>query len=483
MVPAAIAACVIASVAASALAARQIHGVAPVEALAPSGSATQEAGSRRLRIAAGVAGLLLLAVTVLIVTADLGRVAVAAIALAFIGSSALCFAMSGIIIRCAAAVARLFGAAGVLGAATIERAPRRMWVAMMTVLTAVVTTVAVTGATSNAVDSTVASFASVADADVWVSSAAATDYSSSLLPPDTEARVLAVPGVERVVADQMAFATVGDTRVMLLGIAAGSHRDIYTAMSARDRERLLAGDGVALSRDLGEAMGVSAGDQIVLQTPTGERRVEVLELVPYFSGLTGTIAMSLDSVQGWFLRPGASDLEITTTPGADRQAVQAAIRAAVPAEVFVYSGADALAGVASALDQVTAVISTIAWIVVVVSAITLLNTLMLSVLDRRREIGVLRAMGADRRFTFKAVLAEAAGIGVVGGLLGLLIGIAIQYLVSIALTNVLSIDVVWRVSPAVLVISLGALAICLLGSVLPAARAARLNIIAAVGVD
>ena len=254
-------------------------------------------------------------------------------------------------------------------------------------------------------------------------------------------------------------------------------------MSARDRERLLAGDGVALSRDLGEAMGVAAGDRIVLQTPTGERRVEVLELVPYFSGLTGTIAMSLDSVQGWFLRPGASDLEITTTPGRDRQEVQAAIREAVPPEVFVYSGKDALAGVASALDQVTAVISAIAWIVVVVSAITLLNTLMLSVLDRRREIGVLRAMGADRRFTFKAVLAEAAGIGIVGGVLGLLIGIAIQYLVSIALTNVLSIDVAWQVSPAVLLIGVGALAICLLGSVLPAARAARLNIVAAVGVD
>src|SRR6185295_14762701 len=150
------------------------------------------------------------------------------------------------------------------------------------------------------------------------------------------------------------------------------------------------------------------------------------------------------------LRPGASDLEITTAPGRDRQAVQAAIRKSVPADVFVYSGQDALAGVGSALDQVTAVISAIAWIVVVVSAITLLNTLMLSVLDRRREIGVLRAMGADRRFTFKAVLAEAAGIGIVGGVLGLIIGVAIQYLVAIALTNVLSIDVAWQVSPAVL---------------------------------
>ena len=115
------------------------------------------------------------------------------------------------------------------------------------------------------------------------------------------------------------------------------------------------------------------------------------------------------------------------TSGADVQAVRAAIRDAVFEEVFVYSGAAALAGVSSALDQVIAVITIIAWIVVVVSAITLLNTLMLSVLDRRREIGVLRTLGADRRFTFKAILAEAAGIGVVGGLLGLVIGVALQY--------------------------------------------------------
>jgi putative ABC transport system permease protein len=205
--------------------------------------------------------------------------------------------------------------------------------------------------------------------------------------------------------------------------------------------------------------------------------------VPYFSGLTGTIAMSLDAMQGWFLRPGASDLEITVAPGADVEAVRAAIRAAVADGVFVYSGAEALAGVSSALDQVIAVITIIAWIVVAVSAVTLLNTLMLSVMDRRREIGVLRALGADRGFTFKVIIAEATGIGIVGGLLGLVVGTAIQYLVSIALTNVLSIDVAWQVSPAVIAISSGALLTCLLGAVLPATRAARLNIVAAISVD
>jgi putative ABC transport system permease protein len=483
VVPLAIAACVIASMTASALAARHVHSVAPVEALAPAGAAITEAGSRPLRIAAGVGGTLLLAATVLIVTLAPGRVAVASIALAFIGASAICFACSGVIIAAAAGVARLFGTAGVLGAAAIERAPRRMWVAMMTVLTAVVTTVAVTGATDDAVDSTVASFSSVADADVWVSSAAPTDYSSTLLPSDTEAKVAALPGVDRVVPGQMAFATVGGTRVMLLGVDPGSHRDIYTSMAAADREKLLSGDGVALSRDLGRAMGVQAGDHITLNTPTGEHRVEVLELVPYFSGLTGTIAMSLAPMQTWFQRPGATDLEVTVAPGADAQSVQAAIRTIVAPNTYVYSGGEALAGVASALDQVTAVITLIAWIVIVVSAVTLLNTLMLSVLDRRREIGVLRAMGATRRFTLTAVLAEAAGIGIVGGVLGLILGTAIQYLISVALTGVLSIDVAWHPSVVMIAIGVGALVICLLGSVLPAVRAARINIVEAVSVD
>ena len=60
---------------------------------------------------------------------------------------------------------------------------------------------------------------------------------------------------------------------------------------------------------------------------------------------------------------------------------------------------------------------------------------------------------------------------------------AIQYLTSIALTNVLSIDVAWQPSPTMIGIGLGALLICLLGAIPPAVRAARLNIVEAVSVD
>jgi putative ABC transport system permease protein len=124
------------------------------------------------------------------------------------------------------------------------------------------------------------------------------------------------------------------------------------------------------------------------------------------------------------------------------------------------------------------------WIIVVfVAAVALLNTLTLSVLERRREIGVLRAMGSSRRFTLAMVLAEAASIGVVGGVLGLLFGLTDQWLYSLVSEDIMNFTVDFRPSPMALAFTVGAIAISLLGALPPARRAARLNIIEAVSVE
>lgn len=118
-----------------------------------------------------------------------------------------------------------------------------------------------------------------------------------------------------------------------------------------------------------------------------------------------------------------------------------------------------------------------------VSTAALLNTLMLSVLERRRELGVLRAMGTSRRFLLRTVLTEAAGIGVTGALLGLAVGAAVQYLATTAMSHAMTIDVVYRPSPLLLVYAAAALVLALLGSIPPSLRAARMPIVEAIAVD
>jgi putative ABC transport system permease protein len=81
------------------------------------------------------------------------------------------------------------------------------------------------------------------------------------------------------------------------------------------------------------------------------------------------------------------------------------------------------------------------------------------------------------------VLAEAAGIGVVGGLLGLVFGLTDQWLFSLISGDMMNFHVSFRPSPTALAFTIGAVAISLLGSVPPARRAARLNIIEAVSVE
>jgi putative ABC transport system permease protein len=240
---------------------------------------------------------------------------------------------------------------------------------------------------------------------------------------------------------------------------------------------------VVLSQNLGKTLGVRVGDLLRLQSPHGPQQTAVLALVPYFSTVIGSVGIGLDQMRAWFDRPAATTLQVDAAPGVDAKRVLADVRRVVPGPNYVYDGRTALAGLEAPLQQ-SMVIADAVWIIVgFVAAIALLNTLTLSVLERRREIGVLRAMGSSRRLTLQMVLAEAAGIAVVGGVLGLAFGLTDQWLYSLVSGDIMNFTVGFRPSPMSLVFTIGALAISLLGSVPPARRAAQLNIIEAVSVE
>jgi putative ABC transport system permease protein len=482
-IPAALTATVLTSVAASAMAARQVYKVSPIEALAPVGASTADIVPRRLRIASGVGAVATFAVSVVIVARHTGPLVFIAMAGLVCAQIAVGFALTVPIVKAAAATARLFGSAGALAAATIERAPRRVWATVMTVLIAVLTTVVINGTSTDMISSARGTFASVAAVDVWVSANPPDSYPTDALPRGLSEKVTAVRGVARVVEGAFAFGEVGGTRVMLDGFAPGTADPLYHALDERVRGEALAGRGVVLTQNLGKTLGVRVGDVLRLQTPHGPQQTVVLALVPYFSTVIGSVGMDLDQMRAWFDRPAATTLQVQASPGVDPKRLLPDVRRVVPAPTHVYDGHAALAGLEAPLHQ-SMFIADAVWIIVgFVAAIALLNTLTLSVLERRREIGVLRAMGSSRRLTLRMVLAEAAGIAVVGGVLGLVFGLADQWLYSLASGDIMNFAITFRPSPMSLVFTVGALVISLFGSVPPARRAARLNIIEAVSVE
>jgi putative ABC transport system permease protein len=482
-IPMAITVTALTSVVASAMAARQVYKVSPIEALAPVGVSAADRVPRWLRIACGVGAVAVLVASILVVFNQHGALTFVAMNAVFCAEIALGFALTTPIVNATAATARLFGAVGALAAATIERAPRRVWATAMTVLIAVFTTIVITGTNTDMIRSARGILSSAADVDVWVSANPPDSYATDALPQGLSEKVAAVPGVARVTEGAFGFAVVGGTRVMLDGFSPATADPLYHALDQRIRNDVLAGRGVVLSQNLGKAFHVRAGDQLRMQTPHGVQQTTVLALVPYFSTVIGTVGMSLDQMRAWFDRRVTTTLQIAAAPGMDPHRLLTDVRRVVPAPDYVYDGRTELAGLEAPMHQ-SMFIANAVWIIVVfVAAIALLNTLTLSVLERRRELGVLRAMGSTRRFALQMVLAEAAGIGVVGGVLGLLFGLTDQWLFSLISGDTMNFHVGFRPSPMALAFTIGAVAISLLGSVPPARRAARLNIIEAVSVE
>jgi putative ABC transport system permease protein len=483
-IPFALAATVLTSAAASAMAARQVYKVSPIEALAPVGVSAADFVPRWLRMASGIAAVAVFMVSILIVLVDQrGTFAFAAIFALFIAEIALGFALTALIVKATASTARMFGSVGRLAAATIERAPRRVWATVMTVLIAVVTTVVITGTNADMIRSARAIFAPVAGVDVWVSADPPDSYAVDALPQGLAGKVAAVPGVKRVTEGAFGFAEVGGTRVMLDGFSAGTADPLYRALGEKVRSEVLAGRGVVLSQNLGKTLRVRVGDDLELRTPHGPRQTPVLALVPYFSTVIGTVGIDLDRMRAWFDRPAATTLQISAAAGVDPNRLLVDVRHAVPAPNYVYDGRAALAGLEAPLHQSMFIANAVWMIVVFVAAVALFNTLTLAVLERRREIGVLRAMGTSRRFTLQMVLAEAAAIGVIGGVFGLLVGLTDQWLYSLVSGDIMNFNVRFGPSPMAFAFTIGALGISLLGSLPPARRAARLNIIEAVSVE
>ncbi len=137
----------------------------------------------------------------------------------------------------------------------------------------------------------------------------------------------------------------------------------------------------------------------------------------------------------------------------------------------------------SSLEQINSVLSAIqifiviiASISIVVGAIGIINTMTTSVLERRKEIGIMKAIGAKNNHIFYLFFVESGLLGLVGGIFGILFGLGIGFIGVSALSSFLGTDAGISINIPLIVFSLiGSFLIGAFAGIIPALRAAKQN--------
>jgi putative ABC transport system permease protein len=292
-----------------------------------------------------------------------------------------------------------------------------------------------------------------------------------------------VPGVEAVAPrlQRPAVLYAGDERVQLVAAAVDPARDgdvhDYEIVDGKP----LDSDGVLLNKLLAENLGVKVGDEVFLLTRSGRVGVNVVGL---FTSKTASISiqgagllMPLAKGQQWFRAPRRLDvIQIVMTPDADELALRAAIAAVLPesAELRNPAGRSAMAQ-ETVLSTNQALIMARAFILLV-AVFVITNTFLISVTQRRRQLGIMRAIGGTRQQIATLVMTEAAVMGVLGTILGCALGVFIARYLNVAMGAIYETTlppIQLTPTPFILAAIFG-IGMSLAGAALPAFKAARL---------
>jgi putative ABC transport system permease protein len=242
---------------------------------------------------------------------------------------------------------------------------------------------------------------------------------------------------------------------------------------------------IALKKDFADSNSLDVGDTLNVTTPIGMKPdLRVTGIYEDKSGLVGdfivpgsVIARQFgqrdDDLQFVALRAGANVDDVKA--GVDRVLDQ---RFPVAEAQTQAEFKDSITG---SVDQFLALIYALLSLSVIVSLFGIVNTLVLSIHERTRELGMMRAIGTPRRLVRRIVRYESVITALIGAALGLVLGFILGVVTTVALEDegfILSIPIASLIVFAVLAVLAGVLA-----AIPPARRASRLNVLEALAYE
>jgi putative ABC transport system permease protein len=237
----------------------------------------------------------------------------------------------------------------------------------------------------------------------------------------------------------------------------------------------LGSNGAILDKDFAEDKNLSVGDTFSAQVPSGKEiplSVVGIYKPPPFYPLLGNVSIQKSTFDTLYERPRN---QFTFVNGGDRSALEAKLDAFPDAnlqtreEWITFQDED--------FNQFLTMLYVLLALSVIVSIFGMVNTLVLSVFERTREVGMLRAVGMTRRQVRRMIRHESVITALIGAALGLPLGMFLAALVTKALSQY---DIAYAVPVGQLIVfAVIATIVGIVAAILPARRAGRLNVLQA----
>jgi len=309
-------------------------------------------------------------------------------------------------------------------------------------------------------------------------------------------KIRSVPGVGTVTTWRYAQSEIptssargtGAVEISMLGIDPPTFREI-SGMDFTEGNpdqayaALTAGRAIIVNGILAVQAGLKAGDTVTLATPQGQTDYRVAAVGGDVLNMKiNTAYISQANMRQDFNKAEDIFVQVNMAQGADPAAVEARLKTIVedyPQFRFVATR-EYLAEFGKQFDAMFAGVYVLLGLLSIPSLIAILNTLAIGVIERTREIGMLRAIGAARRQVRRMVVAEALLLAAIGTAFGLLSGLYLSYLMVAGM----SASGVFRMAysfplASILAASAAGLIFGVLAALFPARQAAQMEIIKA----
>ena len=328
---------------------------------------------------------------------------------------------------------------GALAADSLIQSPRRTSASVAALMLSLALVVAFAGMARASYNSIIDWMDTALNPELFIMPSQSIVVRTMRFPPTMGPEVAAIPGVRRVQMVRDARILFRKTPVMVVSVEVNSiAQTAQRAPVAGDADdmyrRTAAGEGLMVSDNLAQLQHLTLGEMLEVPAPKGMIRLPIVGIVVDYSDQQGTILMDRSLFVRYWNDDSVNVFRVYLDPGAQVPEVRQRILEmyAGQRQVFVLTNHELKSYILTITDQWFGLTSVQIAVAVLVAILGIVNTLTVSITDRRRELGVLQAVGGLRGQIRRTIWLEALSIGTLGLALGFALGaINLYYILQI----------------------------------------------------